>query len=328
MDLVVMNIEAGHTVVVHAMNHSKLGYSGPSKACLIELKKTFGSRVCVVVDACQMRLDREDIVEYLEYQMMVIITGSKFFTGPPFCGAILIPQHLVDTIQANGEKFDIGFNSYCAKEDLPQKLRALLRGHSKDFNLGSLFRWVAAIAEMARYYEIPPLIRIKAIAECCERVENTLLTAPFIELHYLNSGRDSSSWSEFGELSGRRMIFPFFLYYLHDGDREVCSEMQVQQIYKWLNQDCSKLFNYKNAREFRLLAQMCHIGQPVAVNHRAGVKTAVLRMSVGSRIFSESFSTTSGRMVSALIEDEFWQIGVILGKLELLLNAISNHEIS
>jgi len=325
--LVVMNVEAGSYVVVHAMNHSKLGYSGPSKALLIELKKTFGSKVCIVVDACQMRLDREDIVEYLEYQMIVIITGSKYFTGPPFCGAILIPEHIVDTVQANGEKFDIGFNSYCAQEDLPLRLRTILRRGSKNFNLGSIFRWVAAIAEMERYYEIPPIIRVRAVSQFCERVEDILLATPFIELHYQNSCRNAPLGIELGELSGRRMIFPFFLFYDHDGVRGICSEKQVHKIYTLLNQDCSKHFSYKNAREFRLLAQMCHIGQPVSVIHRSGVSTAVLRISVGARIFSESFSKSTGSMVTALIEDEFWQIGVTLGKIELLLNAYSNNEI-
>ncbi len=327
LDLVVMNVEAGSFVVVHAMNHSKLGYSGPSKKLLVELKRTFGSKVCIVVDACQMRLDREDIVEYLEYQMMVIITGSKFFTGPPFCGAILVPEHIVDTVRANGEKFDIGFNAYCAREDLPRRLRTILRGHSKNFNLGSLFRWVAAIAEMTRYYEIPPIIRGRTVSRFCERVEDILLEAPFIELHYQNSCRNIPLGIELGELSGRRMIFPFFLYHERGGARELCSEKQAHRIYTLLNQDCSNLFPYKNAREFRLLAQMCHIGQPVQVIHRSGVCTAVLRISVGARIFSESFSKTSGKVIDALIEDEFWQIGVVLGKIELLLAAYSKNEI-
>ena len=207
-----------------------------------------------------------------------------------------------------------GFNSYCAKEDLPQRLRTILRGGSKSFNLGSMFRWVAAIAEMERYYEIPPIIRVRAVSQFCERVEDILLAAPFIELHYQNSCRNTPSGIELGELSGRRMIFPFFLYYPHDGVRKICSAEQVHQIYSLLNQDCSQDFSYKNAREFRLLAQMCHIGQPVPVIHRSGVNTAVLRISVGARIFSESFSKATGRIVNALIEDEFWQIGVILGK--------------
>lgn len=326
-DLVATHVEAGNFVVVHAMNHSKLGYSGPSRALLIELKQRFGPKVCIVVDACQMRLDREEIIEYLEDQMIVIITGSKFFTGPPFSGAILIPEKIVHDVQTSGAKFDTGFNSYCAKEDFPLRLRNVLPGHCQSFNLGPIFRWVAAISEMARYYEIPPAIRVREVPRFCERLEDILLATPFIELYYQNSCRNTPLGIELGELSGRRMIFPFFLYYLHDGVREVCSEKQVQQIYTLLNQDCSKYFSYKNAREFRLLAQMCHIGQPVSAIHRSGVRTAVLRISAGARIFSESYSKSTESIVNALIEDEFWQIGVTLGKIELLLNAYSNHEI-
>ena len=76
-DLVVTNVAAGSYVVVHAMNHSKLGYSGPSRALLMELKRMLGPKVCIVVDACQMRLDREEIIEYLEHQMMVLEVNRK-----------------------------------------------------------------------------------------------------------------------------------------------------------------------------------------------------------------------------------------------------------
>jgi hypothetical protein len=259
--------------------------------------------------------------------MIVIVTGSKYFTGPPFSGAILIPEQIVHTLHENDAKFDTGFNSYCAMEDFPLRLRTILPDGSKSFNPGSIFRWVAAIAEMERYYAIPPAIRISAVSRFCERVEGILLAAPFMEPHNQDSCRNTQLDTERGELSGRRMIFPFFLYYDHDGVKEICSEEQVRKIYTLLNQDCSKLFPYNNAREFRLLAQMCHIGQPVAVIHRSGVSTAVLRISVGARIFSESFSKSTGSMVSALIEDEFWQIGVTLAKIELLLSAYSANKI-
>lgn len=322
-ELVAANVEAGNYVVVHAMNHSKLGYSGPSQALLLELKRSFGSRVCIVVDACQMRLDREEIIKYLEHQMIVIITGSKYFTGPPFCGAILIPEQVVQEVKNNGAKLDIGFNSYCAREDFPPRLKAILRGRCQHFNLGSLFRWIAAIAEMERYYEIPPLVRSRAVAQFCGHIEDILQAAPFLELHYQSSCRNTRLVLEPGELSGRRMIFPFFLYRVHDGIRELCSEKQVQQIYALLNQDCSRYFPYRNAREYRLLAQLCHIGQPVPALHHSGIATAVLRISAGARIFSESFCRETGNIVDTLIEDEFWQIGVVLGKIELLLNAMS-----
>jgi hypothetical protein len=321
--LVEEHVAAGSFVVVHAMNHSKLGYSGPSRALLAELVQRYGQQICIVVDACQMRLDREEIVEYLQRQMMVIITGSKYFTGPPFSGAILVPEQIVRKVQHKGATFDAGFNSYCAREDLPQRLRAVLSGESRGYNLGSMFRWVAALAEMERYYAIPAILRARAVAHFCERVEDILLAAPFIELHYSDSCKTAQLGAAVGELSGRRMIFPFFLTYPHGGARKLCSADEVQRIYLLMNQDCSKHFSYKNAREFRLLAQMCHIGQPVAVVHRTGFNTSVLRISVGARIFSESYSATTGRIMDFLIEDEFWQIGVILGKMELLLNALA-----
>lgn len=318
-ELAATHVGAGNFVVVHAMNHSKLGYSGPSRALLLELKQRFGPEICIVVDACQMRLDREEIIEYLEHQMIVVITGSKFFTGPPFSGAILLPERWTQTVLASGAKLDAGFNSYCAREDFPPRLRTLLRGNSQGFNLGLLFRWVAALAEMERYYAIPAGIRREAVARFCERVEAILSAVPFIELHSQHSRTERPP----GELSGRRMIFPFFLYRMRDGVRTLCSEEQVHQVYVLLNQDCSKRFPYGNAREFRLLAQMCHVGQPVPVRHRSGIGTAVLRISVGARIFSESYSESAGRMVDALIEDEAWQIGVTLAKIALLLGADS-----
>ncbi|MFI4939781.1 MAG: hypothetical protein ACHP7O_05500 [Burkholderiales bacterium] len=325
-DLVTAGVESGSHVVVHAMDHSKLGYSGPSKALLLELKKHFRNKVSIVVDACQMRLDREDIVEYLENELIVIITGSKYFTGPPFSGAILVPENIVRHVLEKGAKLAAGFNLYCAEYDFSPRLRKLVTGHSGDVNLGSLFRWTAAISEMERYFDIPPLIRIKAVAQFCDRVETLLLDAPFLELQYDNAcGRRFSSMEE-GELSGRRMIFPFFLSTLHRDVRKTCTELQMREIYALLNQDCSDLMPYANAREYRLLAQKCHVGQPVAIAHRSGLKTAVLRISVGARVFSESYSKNSGRIVSALIEDELWQIGVILAKIELLLGKFSHDE--
>ena len=51
-------------------------------------------RVQVVVDACQMRLGRPRLKKYLDRGYLVIVTGSKFFTGPAFSGALLVPAGL------------------------------------------------------------------------------------------------------------------------------------------------------------------------------------------------------------------------------------------
>jgi hypothetical protein len=45
----------------------------------------------VVVDACQARLAPETVVAYLNRGWPVVVTGSKFFCGPAFSGAVLFP---------------------------------------------------------------------------------------------------------------------------------------------------------------------------------------------------------------------------------------------
>jgi hypothetical protein len=45
----------------------------------------------VIVDACQARIDPARVVAYLRLGWPVVVTGSKFFGGPAFSGAVLVP---------------------------------------------------------------------------------------------------------------------------------------------------------------------------------------------------------------------------------------------
>jgi len=45
----------------------------------------------VIVDACQARIAPAAVRRYLRLGWPVIVTGSKFFGGPPFSGAVLVP---------------------------------------------------------------------------------------------------------------------------------------------------------------------------------------------------------------------------------------------
>ena len=76
---------------MHVLAGSKTGLSAPSFEAVQRLHERFGARLDVVVDACQMRLAPERVRAYLEAGCMVLITGSKFFGGPPFSGALLVP---------------------------------------------------------------------------------------------------------------------------------------------------------------------------------------------------------------------------------------------
>jgi hypothetical protein len=46
----------------------------------------------IVVDACQARIEPETVASYLRRGWPVVVTGSKFFGGPAFSGAVLFPR--------------------------------------------------------------------------------------------------------------------------------------------------------------------------------------------------------------------------------------------
>ena len=46
----------------------------------------------VIVDACQSRIAPETVAAYLRQGWPVVVTGSKFFGGPAFSGAVLFPR--------------------------------------------------------------------------------------------------------------------------------------------------------------------------------------------------------------------------------------------
>jgi hypothetical protein len=257
------HVADGAQVLIHAMNHSKLGASGPSPEVLHELKERHGDKVQVIVDACQMRVELEELRDYLIRDYPVIVTGSKFFTGPPLSGAVLVSRKTVARVVAAQRSFPKGFNAYCAQFDFPESLRSLLVNSSNDYNLGGYFRWVAALAEIKRYFQIPSRSRKKALDDFCRQIRKMFQSHGAIELQDEPDAAADDKSSAVGEFKGRQMIFPFFLVRRGDRGKEICNATDVRTVYELLNQDCSERFETSNARDYRLLAQRCHIGQPV-----------------------------------------------------------------
>jgi hypothetical protein len=314
------HVGRGAQVLVHAMNHSKLGASGPSSALLLELRERFGDRVQIIIDACQMRIEMSALRDYLIRDFPVIITGSKFFTGPPLSGAVLVSRRTVARV-AKAARLPAGFNAYCARFDFPATLRGLLENPRRDFNLGSYFRWAAAIAEIKRYFRVPVAARKRGLEQFSRAIRKLFRAHESIQLHD-DAVETSSSSRATGEFRDRRMIFPFFLVRPEAEGTRVSGEDEVRRIYELLNQDCSGQFPAANARDYRLLAQRCHVGQPVKAVHPSGVPTALLRLSMGARIISESWSESSGLLEADLLRDEIWQAGVVLDKISLLLRLL------
>ncbi len=78
----------------------------------------------VIVDACQARIDPARVAAFLRLGWPVVVTGSKFFGGPAFSGAVLFPV----------------------------ARRARLR--PVDTAVGTVLRWTAAIESMQRFVAV------------------------------------------------------------------------------------------------------------------------------------------------------------------------------
>lgn len=80
----------------------------------------------VIVDACQARIAPETVAAYLRRGWPVVVTGSKFFGGPTFSGAVLFPRARLPAI---------------GRRLLPPAL-------CDDGKLGTALRWTAALAAL------------------------------------------------------------------------------------------------------------------------------------------------------------------------------------
>ncbi len=137
MDAVRKAIAGGSKVLLQIMDSSKLGRRVPSERCLRHIRDGWPDAVQVVVDACQMRLGRRRIRAYLASGYMVLITGSKFFTGPPFSGALLVPADLSNAV-GRTDRMAWGLLDYSARSDWPRRWDLLRRSFPLRANFGTM----------------------------------------------------------------------------------------------------------------------------------------------------------------------------------------------
>jgi hypothetical protein len=298
-------------VLLFAMDSSKLGLRAPSLDYLRMLAAAPDGNVQVVIDACQARLGRRRLRWYLDQGFMVLITGSKFFTGAPFSGALLLPPALAARCAAL-DRVPEGLRDYTNRYEWPDAfagLRAALPGRA---NLGAWLRWVSALEEMRAYYAVPASFRELALAQFAETVPRLIAAAPCLELLAFDAAPESDGADE--ELGGRT-IFPFFV----KRNGRALSQAETAMLYRALNEDVAPLLPAQVPPMQRLLgARRCHIGQPVALPDGQGGVRGALRISAGARIVSETWCEDLG-IARENLRREFDQVRAIVEKLHLLV---------
>lgn len=130
-----------HSIIVSLVVGSKSGIEDN----LSWIDELDADNVLWNVDMCQFRHSSELIETLTSKGVSVMITGSKFYQAPPFCGAILIPDRWIKRIDhieklKHFNAFDKVFSNY----DLPTILRSKTNLPSI-INKGGVLRWLVTI---------------------------------------------------------------------------------------------------------------------------------------------------------------------------------------
>ena len=267
---VVRAVAADRRVMLIALDVSKTGLLVPSPAWVASLRKRWPRYLDVLVDACQFRLSPASLRRYLDAGCLVAMTGSKFLTGPTFCGALFIPAAL--TARLRDRPLPPALSAYCARAEWPRGWAAAT--HLDDAtNFGLLLRWEAALAELQAFSQVPAAKArefVEAFAAAVGRHVDAQPALQALQIHPLARGGDGdASWDAVPT------IFPFVLHRLAaDGARVPLTRAETQDLYRQLADDAA--------------GPRCQLGQPVACGSRDGVPVSALRLCLSARLIVEA----------------------------------------
>ncbi|MGI4791431.1 MAG: hypothetical protein ACRYFS_21595 [Janthinobacterium lividum] len=304
------SVEAGHHVLLQVMDSSKLGTSSPSLECRRRIQRRFAGSVHFVVDACQMRLSRTRLQNYLTDGYLVLISGSKFFTGPPFSGALLVPGSLAERLESL-PLAAAGLRDYTSRWAWPvswTRLRAALPART---SFGQYFRWTAAIEEMQAYFAVPLDFRGRVLHEFSE------MAATLIQSHapecLLEDQTEQTLLSDDNSEFNTRTIFPFLVSH---GSRWMPYADTIA-LYKALNQDMTAHIPSEIA------AKICHVGQPVRIPLAEGKDAGALRICADARMVSQLWSQHQANPNAFSLVQQQQEICTILAKTALVAQHLS-----
>jgi hypothetical protein len=265
-------------------------------------------QVQIVVDACQMRLGRTRLRNYLDRRYLVLVTGSKFFTGPPFSGALLVPSALAQEIDTAGD-IAPGLLEYTSRSDWPIDWLGLRSRFPVRANFGQWLRWEAAIEEIRAYYSVPDDFRRIALETFGKGVEQIIASSP--SLRPLSPQPRSPGEGVDDDELAQRTIFPFVI---EQNDR-VFSLEHYKKLYRALSRSVTDM---ASADAPAVAATPCLIGQPVALGGGEGQPAAALRICAGARLVTEAWSPDPD-IAQENLQRELGNVGAIVAKIEWLL---------
>jgi len=249
--------------ILHSVYHSKTGLINPSPESLVEISKN-DEKSIIVVDACQFRISRESINKFLDIGCIIFITGSKFFAGPTFSAAALIPSQIRD-IAAYKEDIPKGLNFLFGRELFPLRWKSV-NNFEYGNNLGLLLRWRAAIFEMRLFNSVSKERIINTIKIFNEIIQKVIKKE---DKFIIYSDICSDNENDYDRLMSNTILT--FGFNNKNIDIDQAKEIYQNLINKeWLNEE----YPY-----------VIHLGQPVKIKKYNGRWVGTLRIALSAKFF-------------------------------------------
>ena len=255
---------------------SKTGLVAPSPACARRLSQRYPRAIEVLVDACQFRLSPSSVAAYLQDDFMVALTGSKFVTGPTFCGALLLPP----AVARRARRVPLrALRPYSMRTHWPTSWSAA-NELPESTNTGLLLRWEAALTELTAFAALPSQFAETFLARWGAAVASRIADdsgLESLEVVGLHGYRAGTRWDCL------QSIFPFLVV----DPRQRKSRLHV-------NRGATLRLHHQlqglggNASRDRALlesgnSQRFQLGQPVACGERGGIPVSALRVCASVR---------------------------------------------
>ncbi|WP_347986313.1 hypothetical protein [Methylomonas sp. AM2-LC] len=319
--LVESSLASGSDVVLHIVAHSKTGVHAPRLETMHTLLAEHGERIVPIIDAAQGRFSRRGLRDYLARGFMVILTGSKFYGGPPFSGCLLIPKNLlpenVDTIQ-----FSKGFSEYLTPAQLPKHWTAARQSLTPTINLGLLLRWQVALAEMVAYYDVPGAMRYQILRFFESQAPIILGRSHWLELINPSIPIFDDVFERL--LQSKTTVFSFRVKTAENYSQQL-AQPELARWVRWINHDISAVLAADAPASIYDAMRTCfQLGQAVHVGEKpTGEADYVIRVAIGGALIIQVANDLS---VGTTFQARLAWLAASLERLRVKIEYIATHE--
>eukprot|EP00928_Gymnodinium_smaydae_P056611 TRINITY_DN39973_c0_g1_i1.p1 TRINITY_DN39973_c0_g1~~TRINITY_DN39973_c0_g1_i1.p1 ORF type:complete len:626 (+),score=95.85 TRINITY_DN39973_c0_g1_i1:131-2008(+) len=294
--LVTEALESNHheVCVVHLVAGCKTGHASPSLQVMDRLSARFGKRVIPLFDGCQVRLRDGTIRDFVERGYGVMVTGSKFYGGPPFCGAALLNEELTaefNQLLTSKKLADLIRESelreyLCASLIDVDRLPSLhqLMSDNRSIERGTLLRWAMAAIHIEDFHQIPSSSRDNLMATWVSCVEDIIdkFNSPVVSV----LKEEADLCPSFAGVLPVNTIVSLRCRVKSNGVWRDPNIDELRHVHRLMALDLSDWCASRGGVAAEELSKRCFIAQPVALGKD---HPPVLRVAIGARQICDAF---------------------------------------